>query len=137
MIDGFYSYPCLSTYSRLLPFNFNIYFPFWELFCIFAKMITVRVISKSTLRMFWKKHADVEQSLKSWHLEACQTTWKNPNAIKKEYPSASILNNDRVVFNIRGNKYRLVVKINYQFKAVWIRFIGTHAEYNSIDATQI
>lgn len=100
-------------------------------------MITVRVISKSTLRMFWKKHADVEQSLKSWHLEACQAKWKSPNSIKKDYPSASILNNERVVFNIRGNKYRLVVKINYQFKAVWIRFIGTHAEYNSIDATQI
>jgi len=75
--------------------------------------------------------------LKSWYQEAERSQWRTPNEIKAEYPSASILAENRVVFNIKGNTYRLIVKINYDYGAVWIRFIGTHAEYDKIDATKI
>jgi mRNA interferase HigB len=97
----------------------------------------VRIIAKKTLREFWLKHKDAEQQLKSWHKEANKSDWKSPNDIKSEYPSASILNDNRVVFNIKGNQYRLVVKINYDYQLLWIRFIGTHAEYDKINANKI
>ncbi len=97
----------------------------------------MRVIAKSTLRSFWEMHADSENALKCWHKEAEEAKWKNPKQIKRMYPSASFLNNNRVVFNIKGNKYRLIVRINYDYGIVWIRFIGTHAEYDKIDATTI
>lgn len=97
----------------------------------------MRIFSRSTLRDFWKKHSDSEQSLKSWYQEAERSQWNSPNQLKMEYPSASILADNRVVFNIKGNTYRLITKINYDFGAVWIRFIGTHAEYDKIDATKI
>ena len=112
-------------------------FPNLGTICIFVKMITVRIISKKTLRAFGERHKDAEQTLKSWHQETSQAKWKNPNAIKVLYPSASFIGNDRVVFNLRGNCYRLIVKINYDYQAVWIRFIGTHAEYDKINAAQI
>ncbi len=97
----------------------------------------LRVIAKRTLRDFWKKHSDCEEQLKSWYHENETANWQSPNDIKKEYPSASILGGNRVVFNIKGNSYRLVVKINYGFGIAWIRFIGTHAEYDKIDSTKI
>ncbi|QMU26699.1 type II toxin-antitoxin system HigB family toxin [Adhaeribacter radiodurans] len=97
----------------------------------------MRVIAKRTLRDFWEKHANSEQQLKAWYNEAEQATWKSPNDIKKHYPSASILEDNRIVFNIKGNSYRLIVRINYPFSIVWIRFIGTHAEYDKVDATKI
>ncbi len=83
------------------------------------------------------KHRECEQQLKAWFKETEDATWKGPGDIKTEYPSASILEDNRVVFNIKGNKYRLVVKINYSYKIVWIRFIGTHSDYDKIDATKI
>lgn len=94
----------------------------------------VRVISKKTLRDFWLKHHDCEERLKSWHKEAEEANWKTPKDIKKEYPSASFLADNRVVFNIKGNNYRLIVKINYDYSIVWIRFIGTHTENDKINA---
>ena len=97
----------------------------------------MRVIAKGTLRDFWLKHADSEQVLKAWYQEASNRVWSHPNDIKAEYPSASILADNRIVFNIKGNRYRLIVKINYSYQMVWIRFIGTHAEYDKIDATNI
>jgi mRNA interferase HigB len=97
----------------------------------------VRVISKRILRDFWEKHADTEQQLKSWYNEAEQADWKSPIDIKKDYPSASILVDNRMVFNIKGNNYRLIVKINYKYGIVWIRFVGTHSEYDKVDATKI
>lgn len=97
----------------------------------------MRVIAKRTLRDFWEKHADSEQQLKSWYNEAEQADWKFPNDIKKDYPLASILEDNRMVFNIRGNNYRLIVRINYKYGIVWIRFVGTHAEYDKVDATKI
>lgn len=97
----------------------------------------MRVIAKRTLRNFWEKHADSEHQLKAWYSEAEQADWKSPNDIKEDYPSASILEDNRMVFNIKGNNYRLIVRINYKYGIVWIRFIGTHAEYDKIDATKI
>jgi mRNA interferase HigB len=97
----------------------------------------VRVIAKSTLRVFWTKHKSCEQQLKSWYQEAEEANWKGPRDIKKDYPSASFLADKRVVFNIKGNHYRLIVRINYDYGIVWIRFIGTHEQYDKIDATKI
>ena len=102
-----------------------------------TKTTLLRIISKKILRTFWEKHPDSEQQLTTWFRETDKSEWENPGDIKKEYPSASILINNRVVFNIKGNHYRLIVRINYHYKMVWIRFIGTHAEYNKIDATKI
>jgi len=82
-------------------------------------------------------HNDCEQQLKAWFHETSKTIWKNPNDVKKDYPNASILSDSRIVFNIKGNNYRLIVKINYNFQMVWIRFIGTHAQYDKINANEI
>jgi len=106
-------------------------------FSIFVKRLLVRVLSKKRLRDFWIKHNDCEQQLKSWYEEALDAHWKTTNDIKHEYPSASFIEDNRVVFNIKGNKYRLIVKINYKYSIVWIRFIGTHAEYDRINAKTI
>ncbi|MDP1726339.1 MAG: type II toxin-antitoxin system HigB family toxin [Bacteroidota bacterium] len=97
----------------------------------------MRVIARKTLREFWIVHNDCEQALKSWYDETTIARWNGPKDIKQDYPSASFLEGNRVVFNIKGNKYRLIVKINYKFGMLWIRFIGTHAEYDRIDATKI
>jgi mRNA interferase HigB len=97
----------------------------------------LRVIAKKSLREFWSKHPDCEQQLKSWFKEAEKSIWANPKNIKKEYPTASIFENNRVVFNKKGNHYRLIVRINYDYGMVWIRFIGTHSQYDKIDASEI
>ena len=97
----------------------------------------MRVIAKKILRQFWEKQSDSEEQLKTWYREASKSLWNSPNDIKSEYTKASILKSGRVVFNICGNKYRLVVKINYLRKWIFIRFIGTHGEYDKIDADKI
>lgn len=96
-----------------------------------------RIIAKSTLREFWERHADSEQYLKTWYDTAKGASWCTPNDIKNAYVSASILKNGRVVFNIKGNSYRLIVKFNYERQWAFIRFIGTHIEYNKVDANTI
>ena len=97
----------------------------------------MRIIAKKLLREFWKTHADSEHQLKSWFQETSDVEWKNPNDVKKDYPSASILTDNRIVFNIKGNNYRLIVRINYPFQMIWIRFIGTHSDYDKINANEI
>ena len=97
----------------------------------------MRVIAKRTLREFWELNPESEQQLMVWYQEAVKAEWKSPNEIKSQYASASILKNNRLVFNICGNKYRLIVEINYPRKWVFIRFIGTHKEYDKIDANNI
>jgi len=97
----------------------------------------MRVIAKKILRDFWQRHADSEEQLKTWFKEASKAKWKNPVNIKAEYATASILKSGRVVFNICGNKYRLVVDINYVRQWMFIRFIGTHNNYDKIDADKI
>ena len=97
----------------------------------------MRVIAKKILREYWGKQTDSQDQLKTWHKEACKAKWSSPNDIKTEYPKASILKSGRVVFNICGNKYRLIVQINYFRKWVFIKFICTHREYDMIDADKI
>lgn len=97
----------------------------------------MRVIAKPVLRDFWNKHPDCEQQLKSWYLEALKAAWKTPTDIRRKYPSVSFLEHNRVVFNLKGNHYRLIVRINYDYGMLWVRFIGTHAQYDKIDANKI
>ena len=97
----------------------------------------MRVISKKIVRDFWKTHADSEQQLKSWFQETSKAEWKSPNDVKLEYPKASILANNRVVFNISGGNFRLVVKMAYRSGICFIRFVGTHKEYDKIDVTKV
>lgn len=101
------------------------------------RLVKVRIIARSTLREFWFKHSDAEQPLKAWFEDASSSDWQNPSNIKEVYANASIIANNRVVFNIKGNKYRLVVHIRYDIGIIFIRFIGTHKEYDNIDATNI
>lgn len=95
------------------------------------------VIGLKKLHDFWRRHRDAENALKAWHAEVVHAQWESPADVKARYPKASILKGSRVVFNICGNKYRLVVQINYELKKVLIRFIGTHADYDKIDAETI
>ncbi|GAK49120.1 hypothetical protein U14_00338 [Candidatus Moduliflexus flocculans] len=97
----------------------------------------MRIIAVKTLRTFWEKHPNAESALQAWYHDAKHATWKTPTDIKRIYRNASIIGNNRVVFNVKGNDYRLVVAIQYQHEIVYIRFIGTHAEYDAIDATTI
>ena len=97
----------------------------------------MHVYSKKVLRQFWEKHNDAEQQLKTWYKEVSQACWQNPNEIKAEYVTASILKNGRVVFNICGNNYRLIVDINYKNGWCFVRFIGTHSDYDNVDAEKI
>ena len=94
----------------------------------------MRIIAKSTLREFWEKHNDAEVPLKTWHKIVEKQNWKNTHDIKQMYGDASIIGSNRVVFNIKGNHYRLVVQIHYNTQVVYIRFVGTHKEYEKIDA---
>ena len=97
----------------------------------------MRIIARKTLRCFYETHADAKSALEAWFHEAEAAQWDDPKEIKKRYPSADILPGNRVVFNIKGNTYRLIVKIHYNTGIVFIRFVGTHAEYDKIDATTI
>lgn len=96
-----------------------------------------RIIAKRTLREFWKKHPDAEQYLKTWYETAKSSVWNSPNDVKETYANASVLKDSRAVFNIKGNTYRLIVKFNYERKWAFIRFIGTHAEYDKINANTV
>jgi len=97
----------------------------------------VRIIAIKRLKDFRKKHPDAEQPLRAWYSEASKADWKKPSEILKVYRTASILLNNRVVFNIKGNDYRLIVTINYAYRIVYIRFVGTHKEYDKINAEEI
>jgi mRNA interferase HigB len=99
----------------------------------------MRVIARRTLREFWEcpEYTDSQDPLEAWYREAVQAKWSDPMEIKARYRSASILKGGRVVFNIAGNRYRLVVWINYPTQTVFIRFIGTHRQYDKIDAERI
>lgn len=99
--------------------------------------LRMRIIAVSYLRPFWEANPGAEQSLKSWVDEVKKANWSQPADIKAQYRSASILKNRRVVFNIKGNDYRLVVSVAYRFQAVYVKFIGTHADYDLIDAETV
>lgn len=97
----------------------------------------MRIIAISHLKAFWEKCPDAEQSLLAWIDEAKKVDWKNPAEIKQKFRSASILKSRHVVFNIKGNDYRLVVAVAYRFGAIYIKFIGTHRQYDAIDADTV
>lgn len=100
----------------------------------------MRVIAKSTLVRFWEsepKHLVAKSSLEAWHAEVLKATWSDPHQIKEQYKNASILKNGRVVFNIKGNDYRLITEINYDHGIVYIRWVGTHKEYDKLNAETV
>lgn len=97
----------------------------------------MRVISKATLVSFWNKHPASKHALQTWYEDASHAQWKTPQETKARFVSASFLTANRVVFNIKGNDYRLVVAVAYRFEALYIKFVGTHAEYDVIDATNV
>ena len=97
----------------------------------------MRIHARPTLRAFAAKHPDAKGHLDTWWLSAKKAHWRSPTDVKAQFPKASIVGDNRVVFDICGNKYRLVVKFNYAYGLGFVRFVGTHAEYDKIDVTAI
>lgn len=97
----------------------------------------MRVIARRTLRRFWEKHPDAKEPLKAWYAEAEAASWEQPQDIKNRYGTASFVGNNRVAFNIGGNKYRLVAHVRYDIGIVFIRFVGTHADYDRINVETV
>ena len=97
----------------------------------------MHVISKRTLRQFWEKYPNAKGPLEAWHAETLKARWENPQQIKEQFRSASILKGGRVVFNIGGNKYRLILAMDYERQASDVKFVGTHRQYDSIDAETV
>ena len=97
----------------------------------------MRVIAVSALRTFWERHPDAEQPLKAWYEEARNASWTQPADIKERYRSASVLKNRRVVFNIKGNDYRLIVAVAYKTQILYVKLVGTHKAYDAIDAETV
>ncbi len=97
----------------------------------------MRIIAKRTLRAFWEKEPRAEQPLKSWYAIAAKADWSSPSEVKTAYRSASFVGKDRVVFNIGGNRYRLIVRFDYPHRIGFVRFVGTHTEYGTVDAARV
>jgi mRNA interferase HigB len=97
----------------------------------------LRILSRSTHRDFWETHPDAEEALKTWYSEASHADWQSPLDVKTSRRNASIIGNNRVAFNIKGNTYRLIVSIRYDIGIIFIRFIGTHTEYDKVDAETV
>jgi mRNA interferase HigB len=97
----------------------------------------MRVIAVSTLREFWEKHPQAEIPLRAWFADASRADWKNPATIKAAHRNASFVGSNRVVFNIKGNDFRLVVAVHYNRRMMYVRFVGTHTEYDKINAERI
>ena len=100
----------------------------------------MRIIALSTLKLFWEEtpaYINAKEPVLAWYRHTLKAAWDSPNDVKKDFAHASILQDGRVVFNIAGNKYRLIVKVNYSYHIIYIRFIGTHKEYDQIDAQTI
>ncbi len=97
----------------------------------------MRIVAKRTLREYWEAEPRSEQPLKSWFAVAAKSDWASPAEIKAKYGSASIVGPDRVVFNIGGNRYRLIVRFDYDRRIGFVRFVGTHREYDRVDAATV
>lgn len=97
----------------------------------------MRVISKATLVEFWLVHPASKHALQTWFEDASRAAWRSPQDIKLRYASASFVAPNRVVFNIKGNDYRLVVAVAYRFGAVYVKFVGTHKQYDAVDAATV
>ena len=100
-------------------------------------IVPMRIIAKRTLRTYWEKERRAEQLLKVWHAIATKAEWSSPADVKAVYANSSIVGNDRVVFNIGGNRYRLIVRFDYANQIGFVRFVGTHAEYDTIGASKV
>ncbi|MEO7732857.1 MAG: type II toxin-antitoxin system HigB family toxin [Kofleriaceae bacterium] len=97
----------------------------------------MRIIARKTLKEAWTKHRDAENPLRAWCKEAESAEWNGPEDVRSSYRTASIVGDERVVFNIKGNNYRLVIAVNYAAKIVFIKFFGTHAEYDRINVVEV
>ena len=97
----------------------------------------MRIIAKSTLQAFWRRHPDAEGPLLAWYREVEKEDWSGPSDVKGKYRNASLVKGNRIVFNIKGNDYRLIIKINYKYRVIYVRFVGTHAEYDKINAEEV
>ena len=97
----------------------------------------MRVIALSRLRAFWTRHPQAETAIRAWYAEASRADWKSPADVKLAHRNASFVGNNRVVFNIKGNDYRLIVAVHYNRGLMFVRFVGTHAEYDRVDAATI
>lgn len=97
----------------------------------------MRIVAKRTLRLYWEREHEAEQPLKSWFAVTSKADWSSPRDVKSTYGNASIVGADRVVFNIGGNKYRLILRFDYRRRIGVVRFIGTHAEYDQVDAATV
>ncbi len=97
----------------------------------------MHIITKRTLKEFWEKHPDSKQSLLSWYKIAKRAKWTKQDEVKKQFGTCKMISNDRIVFKIKGNNYRLIVKITFVNQVIWIRFIGTHNDYDKINAKTI
>ncbi len=100
-------------------------------------VLSMRIISKKKLKDFWRIHPGAEQQLRAWYTKTKHAQWTSPTDVKADYRNASFTANNRVIFNIKGNNYRLVVAINYSFSVVYIRFVGTHKEYDKINVATV
>ena len=108
--------------------------PFWDYY------LYVRIIAVPTLKAFWEKHPEYSDAIDTtlaWYRHVLAADWKTPADVKRDYRNASILKDGRAVFNIAGSKYQLAAWINYAYQVIYIRFIGTHAQYDKIDAQTI
>lgn len=124
---GIYYYVLRITANTLIPLRDH------------ARLCIMRVIAKRTLREFWTlpQYMDAKAPLEAWHSEVMKANWGSPAEVKAQFRSASILKKSRVVFNIAGNKYRLIIAIDYVRKACFVKFIGTHKQYDQVDAEVI
>jgi mRNA interferase HigB len=97
----------------------------------------MRIIAVKALREYWRKHADAEAPLRSWYAVASRARWSSPADVKLAYRNASFIGNHRIVFNIKGNTHRLIVAVHYNRGMMFVRFVGTHAEYGKVDAVTV
>jgi len=97
----------------------------------------MRIIAKSTLRDYWTVTKDAEQALLSWYKVANKAKWSNFNEVKQQFGSCKVLGDDRIIFKVKGKNHRLMIKISFENQLIWIRFIGTHSEYDLINAKEI
>lgn len=97
----------------------------------------MRIIALGTLRLFWRRHPDAEVPLRAWYAVARRAQWRSPAEVKTAYRSASFIAGNRIVFNIKGNEYRLIVAVHYNRGMMFVRFIGTHEQYDGIDARSV
>ncbi len=109
-----------------------LYIPLWDNY-----PRAMRIVAKRTRRSFWDKEPNAEQPLRAWYAVAINANWSSPADVKATYRNSSIIGNQRVVFNIGGNRYRLIVRFDYGIRLGFVRFVGTHAQYDRIDASQV